>query len=707
MQSESQAARWRDFLPSGIDLREPIPEDWGEDLVAASAQPRLYRAQDVRIGTPVERLVRLVSLPSGDWADKLRDRLRQLTLRPLPNVLRPREAGVSHDGRWAWIVTDPQASTLATGDFVLGTGLPEADVFALLRQILRGLAALHAAGLSHGGVYPANIVCDPADGPERQVWLSGVELGPLAWWSGGNLLRVGSCLYHPPEWNGRTGEPSAAADLYAVGLIACHLLLGRDGAPDVFSAEARATDVRAEVGRALTQCKRSASARFRRLVIDQLLEPSPSQRTKVARQVLESLDTEHRSSRPSVPTMLTMAAMAVLCVIPLLVHRRVSQLETHLASLDRLAADHVDRLDKAGENIDSIRASHGTLNDRVQGVTTSLHATDVRLSEMATDVKAVMKKLNVNTSPAQPTPEEKAKAEWQNAFDWAEVRDGHLTRVLKAAEAVPDAMVKAVLKRWARSVQRESARAAPWFTADPLVTDTPAGKLPMLAAEFLAAARVPEDSDTKERNEWQQFERRLKSLGTAAATWKNWAAQDALTWQEVLNKIDLWPEREEKDVLQKWQTELERFQPNLRLVSGAAPAGYGVTRQVQLRTDLSDLSGPVHDWSAPTSHTYTGPPANSQEDPNACDLAFAWTPGNGVAVALWGERTTWKAGRRKHLLQQEFTGPIALWRAADQGQVAADGFVLQFEIVGTDRNEPCPGPPIARGVKQAAARLLK
>lgn len=88
------------------------------------------------------------------------------------------------------------------------------EIVSALVQVLEGLSYLHRRGLEHGDLQPENVlVCD---GRARLVNL-------------GLLLRQGQFgipAYQAPEVLAR-GRVTSAADLYAVGVMACELLSGR------------------------------------------------------------------------------------------------------------------------------------------------------------------------------------------------------------------------------------------------------------------------------------------------------------------------------------------------------------------------------------------------------------------------------------------------------------------------------------------------
>ncbi|NGO69400.1 serine/threonine-protein kinase, partial [Streptomyces boncukensis] len=106
--------------------------------------------------------------------------------------------------------------------------LPPSYVCTLLDQLLSGLAAVHAEDVVHRDIKPANILLEATGTGRPHLRLSdfGIALrkgDPRL--TDANIV-VGTPGYFAPEQ--LTGaDPDFTADLYAVGLVGLHLLLGR------------------------------------------------------------------------------------------------------------------------------------------------------------------------------------------------------------------------------------------------------------------------------------------------------------------------------------------------------------------------------------------------------------------------------------------------------------------------------------------------
>ncbi len=104
----------------------------------------------------------------------------------------------------------------------------------------RGLAELHAAGVRHGDVKPANVVLsDRSRPPERAVRDVPEERGATlidlsASADVGEALRGVTPHYLAPETR-ETGEAGLPADVYALGVVLAELLAGAGGEPAVWA----------------------------------------------------------------------------------------------------------------------------------------------------------------------------------------------------------------------------------------------------------------------------------------------------------------------------------------------------------------------------------------------------------------------------------------------------------------------------------------
>jgi len=137
-----------------------------------------------------------------------------------PAVVRVHAAGASDEGRWLamrWM-GGPTVRMLLAED---GAALAEPRVRALLRRAAEGLAALHAAGWTHGDIKPENIRLDEHG---EAVLL---DLG-FARRDGDELAaepRPGSLAYLAPE-QARGERGAREADVFALCVVAYELATG-------------------------------------------------------------------------------------------------------------------------------------------------------------------------------------------------------------------------------------------------------------------------------------------------------------------------------------------------------------------------------------------------------------------------------------------------------------------------------------------------
>ena len=145
-----------------------------------------------------------------------------------PGVARVLEAGVQIGG--ALFLVYESGGELTMADELRGRGrmLP-ARALELCAQLCDGLQVLHAAGLRHSGVKPANVgLAKDAEGSESAVLLDAFTAHLLihAGLRETGTLPLSTAAYLSPEE--AAGAPSdGRADLYAIGVLLFQLISGR------------------------------------------------------------------------------------------------------------------------------------------------------------------------------------------------------------------------------------------------------------------------------------------------------------------------------------------------------------------------------------------------------------------------------------------------------------------------------------------------
>lgn len=209
-------------------------------LIAEGGMGAVYEAEAVRIGRPVAVKVlhpRFAASPLE--VERFRREARTAVQVSSPHVVEMLDFGQAATGELFLVMELLQGESLR--DRLMREGAqPPPLVADLMRQLLRGLAAAHAAGIVHRDLKPDNLWLVPEEGHERLTILdfgiakqAGGVPGAASTQAG---LVVGTPEYLSPE-QAVGGELDHRADLYSAGLIAWVLLTGRHPFP--------ATDTRA------------------------------------------------------------------------------------------------------------------------------------------------------------------------------------------------------------------------------------------------------------------------------------------------------------------------------------------------------------------------------------------------------------------------------------------------------------------------------
>jgi hypothetical protein len=210
-------------------------------LVGFGSTGEVWRAREVATGETVA-LKRLRAGLGPGAAQALRHEARVLEELDTPHVVRLRE--VLEEGDELVLVLDHAAggslATLLTRRGALTPG----EVVTIGAALAAALAAVHARGLVHGDVTPANVLFR-ADG---MPMLTDLGLARLA---GAPPAAVdGTAEYVDPAVV-RGGEPDAAADVWALAAVCHHMLAGcapHDGATVDEVLQAAAEGARAPLG---------------------------------------------------------------------------------------------------------------------------------------------------------------------------------------------------------------------------------------------------------------------------------------------------------------------------------------------------------------------------------------------------------------------------------------------------------------------------
>ena len=209
----------------------------------------VYRARDRVIGEQVAvKVLRPEVLASDDQATvRLADELRMARRVSHRNVVRMHDIGES-DGVMFLTMEYVDGASLATIIETRGA-LPPGAVIPIARQLLRALAVMHAEGVVHGDLKPANLLLDPSGvlkltdfGIARVVRSASREnAAPSENPKRETVTRLAGAVVGTPEYMAPEqligAAPTVASDIYAAGVVLHECLTGATP----FDAETRVT----------------------------------------------------------------------------------------------------------------------------------------------------------------------------------------------------------------------------------------------------------------------------------------------------------------------------------------------------------------------------------------------------------------------------------------------------------------------------------
>jgi len=221
------------------------------EVLGRGASATVYRATDTRLGEDVALKVFRHGL-----GEKVLQEVLIARRVSHPNVCRVYDASVG--GEVSYLSMElVRGETLAKRLAERGPA-PDPDAPAIVRQVLAGLGAAHAAGVIHRDLKPQNILVAPGG----RVVITDFGLARLADEEESRARVIGTPSTWSPEQ--ARGEPATpASDVYSFGVVAYRLLTGRafrvsDAAP--FAGIARPYRAMLERSLALSPRDRAANA---------------------------------------------------------------------------------------------------------------------------------------------------------------------------------------------------------------------------------------------------------------------------------------------------------------------------------------------------------------------------------------------------------------------------------------------------------------
>lgn len=181
----------------------------------------IYRADHIDLERPVALKVLRDDPDDSEAVERFRREAALTTRISSPHVVEILDYGVLPDGRpfyaMPWLGASPLDALITRGP------LPVDRAIGFLRMACKGLAAAHAAGVTHRDVKPENLMVVQTEGRERLVV---VDFGIAT--PSGTIPEVhgGTPTYMSPEQV--LGLPiDERADIYGLGCVAYEMLTGR------------------------------------------------------------------------------------------------------------------------------------------------------------------------------------------------------------------------------------------------------------------------------------------------------------------------------------------------------------------------------------------------------------------------------------------------------------------------------------------------
>ncbi len=233
---------WRDLATAASPLQMPCEfgPPWRDgqsryllvECVAMGAHGTIYRAQDRALSAPDRvawaaiKTVHVAPALGFDAARREAVRARRIDH---PNVARVLEAGQAADGSCYLAFEFVEGRSLATWRRGRSERTPSDEAARIVMQAAEGLAASHAAGVTHGDLHPGNVMI----GGDGQVKVIDFGLGRLPFESVEEPAAGAAIGFVAPEVHQRRARARMdLADVYSAGALLYWLLTDRNANGD-------------------------------------------------------------------------------------------------------------------------------------------------------------------------------------------------------------------------------------------------------------------------------------------------------------------------------------------------------------------------------------------------------------------------------------------------------------------------------------------
>jgi len=189
---------------------------------------KVFLAQDQQLhNRPVVVKIQLERAIDDPWFEKkFHEELRALALIDHPGVVGALDSARTPDGRPFLVMQYVEGQPLRA--VITSDGIPLERAANIVRQIGQALGAAHDKGIWHRDLKPENIMLQVLPGGDEHVRLIDFGLATISDLAAKHQTHTriaGSPGYMAPEQF--SGQPSAATDVYAFGVIAYEMITGR------------------------------------------------------------------------------------------------------------------------------------------------------------------------------------------------------------------------------------------------------------------------------------------------------------------------------------------------------------------------------------------------------------------------------------------------------------------------------------------------